>query len=79
MRTTVTFSVRSCLRALDDRDLLAAVRVVSGISGGAVLAAMWAYRPARACHGVLLIQHDDCGGVDRPGSGPGREVRVGIC
>jgi NTE family protein len=42
MRTTVTFSVRSCLRALDDRDLLAAVRVVSGISGGAVLAAMWA-------------------------------------
>jgi NTE family protein len=42
MRTTVTFSVRSCLRALHDRDLPPAVGVASGISGGAVLAAMWA-------------------------------------
>ncbi len=34
-----------CLRALADRDLLRHVRVVSGISGGSVLAAMWAYGP----------------------------------
>lgn len=32
-----------CLRALHDRDLLQHVRVVSGISGGSLLAAMWAY------------------------------------
>lgn len=32
-----------CLRALHDRDILPRVRVVSGISGGAVLTAMWAY------------------------------------
>lgn len=32
------------LRALHDRDLLASVRVVSGISGGALLTALWAYR-----------------------------------
>jgi NTE family protein len=32
-----------CLRALHDRDLLRRVRVVSGVSGGALLAAMWAY------------------------------------
>lgn len=34
------------LRALHDRDVLRDVRVVSGISGGSVLAAMWAYGPA---------------------------------
>ncbi|MBF6212149.1 patatin-like phospholipase family protein [Nocardia puris] len=34
-----------CLRALADRDLLRRVRVVSGISGGSLLAAMWAYGP----------------------------------
>jgi len=33
------------LRALQDRDVLRDVRVVSGISGGSVLAAMWAYGP----------------------------------
>ena len=33
------------LRALHDQDLLSSVRVVSGISGGSVLAAMWAYGP----------------------------------
>ncbi len=35
-----------CLRALHDCDLLPRVRVVSGISGGSLLAAMWAYGPA---------------------------------
>jgi len=35
-----------CLRALHDRDLLRRIRVVSGISGGSLLAAMWAYGPA---------------------------------
>src|SRR6266536_3486655 len=35
-----------CLRALHDRDLLRRVRVVSGISGGSLLAALWAYGPA---------------------------------
>jgi predicted acylesterase/phospholipase RssA len=35
-----------CLRALHDRDLLGRVQVVSGVSGGALLAAMWAYGPA---------------------------------
>lgn len=34
-----------CLRALADRDLLRHVKVVSGISGGSLLAAMWAYGP----------------------------------
>lgn len=34
-----------CLRALHDHELLGAVRVVSGISGGALLAALWAYGP----------------------------------
>ncbi|OZD37402.1 hypothetical protein CH252_33150 [Rhodococcus sp. 06-1477-1B] len=34
-----------CLRALHDRDLLQHVRVVSGISGGSLLTAMWAYGP----------------------------------
>lgn len=34
-----------CMRALHDRDLLRHVRVVSGISGGSLLAAMWAYGP----------------------------------
>jgi NTE family protein len=33
------------LRALHDRDLLASVRVVSGISGGGILSALWAYGP----------------------------------
>jgi NTE family protein len=36
-----------CLRALHDRDLLRQVRVVSGISGGSLLAALWAYGPAQ--------------------------------
>ncbi|MBY8861224.1 patatin-like phospholipase family protein [Nocardia sp. CA2R105] len=35
-----------CLRALHDQGLLPHVRVVSGISGGSLLAAMWAYGPA---------------------------------
>ncbi|MFI5800115.1 patatin-like phospholipase family protein [Streptomyces sp. NPDC051677] len=35
-----------CLRALHDRDLLTQIRVVSGISGGSLLAALWAYGPA---------------------------------
>lgn len=35
-----------CLRALHDRDLLRRVQVVSGVSGGALLAALWAYGPA---------------------------------
>lgn len=35
------------LRALHDRDLLRHVRVVSGISGGSLLTAMWAYGPDR--------------------------------
>jgi len=34
-----------CLRALHDADLLAQVRVISGISGGSVLAALYAYGP----------------------------------
>lgn len=34
-----------CLRALHDRDLLRRVSVVSGVSGGALIAAMWAYGP----------------------------------
>lgn len=32
-----------CLRALDDLDLLPQVRVISGVSGGALLGAAWAY------------------------------------
>jgi NTE family protein len=35
-----------CLRALHDHDLLGRVQVVSGVSGGALLAALWAYGPA---------------------------------
>ncbi|MET9617514.1 patatin-like phospholipase family protein [Kitasatospora indigofera] len=35
-----------CLRALQDRGLLNRVRVVSGISGGSLLAALWAYGPS---------------------------------
>lgn len=35
-----------CLRALADRDLLRKVTVISGISGGSLLAAMWAYGPS---------------------------------
>lgn len=35
-----------CLRALADRDLLRHVQVISGISGGSLVAAMWAYGPA---------------------------------
>lgn len=34
-----------CLRALHDTGVLARVSVVSGISGGSLLAAMWAYGP----------------------------------
>ena len=34
------------LRALHDRDLLRQVRVISGVSGGSLLAAMWAYGPS---------------------------------
>jgi predicted acylesterase/phospholipase RssA len=35
-----------CLRALNDRDLLKQVSVVSGISGGALIAALYAYGPS---------------------------------
>src|SRR5258708_34805155 len=35
-----------CLRALHDRGLLPRVRIVSGVSGGALLAALYAYGPA---------------------------------
>lgn len=35
-----------CLRALHDLGLLSQITVVSGISGGSLLAAMWAYGPA---------------------------------
>jgi NTE family protein len=35
-----------CLRALHDQDLLRHVSVISGISGGSVLAALYAYGPA---------------------------------
>lgn len=35
------------LRALHDRGLLRQVRVISGISGGSLLAAMWAYGPTK--------------------------------
>jgi predicted acylesterase/phospholipase RssA len=34
-----------CLRALSDRDLLRHVKVISGISGGSVLAALYSYGP----------------------------------
>jgi NTE family protein len=34
-----------CLRALDDRGLLPRVRIISGVSGGALLAALYAYGP----------------------------------
>jgi predicted acylesterase/phospholipase RssA len=34
-----------CLRALNDRELLPHIRVISGISGGSLLTAMWAYGP----------------------------------
>jgi Patatin-like phospholipase len=37
---------QGCLRALHDHDLLDRVQVVSGVSGGALLAALWAYGPA---------------------------------
>ncbi len=36
-----------CLRALHDTGVLRHVRVVSGISGGSLLAALWAYGPTR--------------------------------
>lgn len=36
-----------CLRALADRGLLGRIRVVSGISGGALLGALYAYGPER--------------------------------
>lgn len=36
-----------CLRALHDRGLLKRVRVVSGVSGGALMTALYAYGPAR--------------------------------
>ena len=35
------------LRALHDRDVLDKINVVSGISGGSLLTAMWAYGPQR--------------------------------
>jgi NTE family protein len=35
-----------CLRALHDQDLLQHVKVISGVSGGSVLAALYAYGPA---------------------------------
>jgi predicted acylesterase/phospholipase RssA/molybdopterin/thiamine biosynthesis adenylyltransferase len=34
-----------CLRALHDRGVLERVRLVSGVSGGSVIAAMWSYWP----------------------------------
>lgn len=34
-----------CLRALHDRGVLERVRVVSGVSGGSVIGAIWAYSP----------------------------------
>jgi len=34
-----------CLRALQDADVLPKVQVVSGVSGGSLLAALWAYGP----------------------------------
>ena len=34
-----------CLRALHDRGILDRVRVVSGVSGGALMSALWAYGP----------------------------------
>jgi predicted acylesterase/phospholipase RssA len=36
-----------CLRALHDRGVLERVCVVSGVSGGALMSAMWAYGPER--------------------------------
>lgn len=36
-----------CLRALHDRGVLDQVTVVSGVSGGSLAAALWAYGPAR--------------------------------
>jgi hypothetical protein len=34
---------RGCLRALHDRGVLDRVQVISGVSGGSVLTALWAY------------------------------------
>jgi integrative and conjugative element protein (TIGR02256 family) len=34
-----------CLRALHDRSVLGRVKVVSGVSGGALMSALWAYGP----------------------------------
>lgn len=36
-----------CLRALHDHDVLERVNVVTGVSGGALLSAVWAYGPRR--------------------------------
>jgi integrative and conjugative element protein (TIGR02256 family) len=36
-----------CLRALHDRNVLRRVRVASGVSGGALMTALWAYGPDR--------------------------------
>lgn len=51
-----------CLRALHDRGLLSQVKVVSGISGGSLLAAMWAYGPASFAEFdntvTALLRHD---------------------
>lgn len=51
-----------CLRALHDRGLLAQVEVVSGISGGSLLAALWAYGPASFAEFdatvTTLLRHD---------------------
>jgi NTE family protein len=44
-----------CLRALHDQDVLRHVRVVSGISGGSLLAAMWAYGPAEFAEFDALV------------------------
>ncbi|MFC4469314.1 patatin-like phospholipase family protein [Streptomyces xiangluensis] len=50
-----------CLRALNDRDLLDRIRVVSGISGGSLLAALWAYGPRDFAdfdaHATDLLRH----------------------
>ena len=63
-----------CLRALHDRGLLGHVKVVSGISGGSLLAAMWAYGPPsfeefdRAVTALLRhdLQRELLGAVLRP-------------
>jgi Patatin-like phospholipase len=49
-----------CLRALNDRDLLRYVAVISGISGGSLLAALYAYGPTdfRDLEALVVDQSD---------------------